>query len=103
MTAYGADPTAKKDSTEALLKVFSDVSESSNGFLINGVRNLGGAQIHLDGGIYLISRPLQFPTSQVGNVLVCLCFIFILFILIRKFLSHSTLPFLTAYLYLKTN
>ncbi|CAO2841920.1 unnamed protein product [Amaranthus hypochondriacus] len=72
VTAYGADPTGKKDSTEALLKVFSDVSniESTNAFLINGVRNLGGPQIHLDGGIYLISRPLQFPTSQLGNVLI---------------------------------
>ncbi|KAL2929175.1 Polygalacturonase QRT3 [Bienertia sinuspersici] len=71
VTSYGADPTGKTDSTEALLKAFSEASKSiSNGFLIDGINNLGGVEIHLNGGIYLISRPLQFPTAYIGNILI---------------------------------
>lgn len=71
VTSYGADPTGKTDSTEALLKAFKDVSEGiSNGFLMDGIKNLGGVEINLDGGIYLISRPLQFSTINLGNVLI---------------------------------
>ncbi|KAL8143143.1 hypothetical protein V2J09_016175 [Rumex salicifolius] len=70
VTSYGADPTGKSDSTEALLKAFADASKSvTNDTLIAGISNVGGAQIHLDGGIYLVTHPLRFPTS-VGNILV---------------------------------
>lgn len=68
---YGADPTGKTDSTEALLKVFSEVANgASNGVLMAGIINLGGVEINLDGGDYLISRPLQFPKTGLGNILI---------------------------------
>lgn len=71
VTSYGADPTGKIDSTESLLRALSDVYNStSEGSLIDGVRNLGGAQINLDGGNFLISRPLRLPGAFVGNVMV---------------------------------
>lgn len=71
VSLYGADPTGKSDSTEALMKALSDASKTtSNGFLIDGINNLGGVEIHLDGGIYLISRPLKFPSTNVGNILM---------------------------------
>ncbi|KNA24843.1 hypothetical protein SOVF_011960 [Spinacia oleracea] len=71
VSSYGADPTGKADSTEALTKALSDASNSiSNGFLMEGINNLGGVEIHLDGGIYLISRPLRFSTINVGNIVM---------------------------------
>ena len=69
---YGADPTGKMDSTEAFLKVFTEVANgASNGVLMEGIANLGGVEISLDGGEYLISRPLMFPKTGLGNILVC--------------------------------
>lgn len=71
VTSYGADPTGKIDSTESLLRALSDVyGSASEGSLIDGVKNLGGAQINLDGGNFLISRPLRWPGAGVGNVVV---------------------------------
>ncbi|KAK9756149.1 hypothetical protein RND81_01G076800 [Saponaria officinalis] len=74
VTSYGADPTGRSDSTEALLRVFNDVSESvsnnENGYLMEGISNLGGVEINLDGGTYLITRPLHFPTPHLGNILI---------------------------------
>ncbi|XP_022892435.1 polygalacturonase QRT3-like [Olea europaea var. sylvestris] len=71
MTSYGADPTGVSDSTNALLKAISDALKGpSNGFLSKGIVNLGGAQINLQGGNYLISRPLQFPVAGRGNLLI---------------------------------
>lgn len=70
-TAYGADPTGKNDSTEQLHKAIADAFEGpTNGFLMEGISNLGGAQIYLEGGNYLISKPLQFPAAGVGNVMI---------------------------------
>ncbi|XP_043688211.1 polygalacturonase QRT3 isoform X1 [Telopea speciosissima] len=70
-TAYGADPTGKTDSTEALLKAISDAFESpNNGDLMQGITNLGGAQVYLEGGYYMISRPLRLPASGGGNLLI---------------------------------
>lgn len=72
VTAYGADPTGKTDSTDALLKAISDVFQTVSGRnLMQGINDLGGAQIHLQGGSYLISRPLQLPASGGGNLVVC--------------------------------
>ncbi|CAL1402485.1 unnamed protein product [Linum trigynum] len=72
VTAYGADPTGTEDSTEALLKVFADVLRGpTSGTMLHGmIKNFGGAQINLAGGIYLISRPLRFPVGGVGNVVI---------------------------------
>jgi len=73
VTSYGADPTGNSDSTEALLAAIADAAKGpSKGFLMNGIIDLGGAQINLQGGSYLISKPLHFPGAGVGNLMVCL-------------------------------
>lgn len=69
--SYGADPTGKSDSTEAILKALSDAFNGPReGSLIEGISNLGGAEIHLEGGNYLISKPLRLPDAGVGNLVV---------------------------------
>lgn len=71
VTAYGADPTGKTDSTDAILKAISDaVSGDGDGFLMEGIRNLGGVRISLEGGIYKISRPIKLPVAGRGNMLI---------------------------------
>ncbi|KAK9937220.1 hypothetical protein M0R45_014024 [Rubus argutus] len=71
VTTYGADPTGNRDSTEAIAQAFADAFRgSSEGFLMEGINNLGGAQINLEGGHYLISKPLQFPGAGVGNLMI---------------------------------
>ncbi|KAG8385089.1 hypothetical protein BUALT_Bualt03G0005200 [Buddleja alternifolia] len=71
VTSYGADPTGKADSTDAILGAISDaLNGPGNGVLIEGVVNLGGARVDLDGGNYLISRPLQFPVAGRGNLVI---------------------------------
>lgn len=71
MTSYGADPTGKTDSTNAIIAAVTDaLNGPSSGFLMNGIVNLGGARIDLDGGNYLISRPIQFPVPGRGNLFV---------------------------------
>lgn len=71
VTSYGADPTGKMDSTEAILKAISDaVQRPSEGSLIEGIQNLGGVQLSLEGGNYLISRPLRLPATGLGNFMV---------------------------------
>ncbi|KAI3781142.1 hypothetical protein L2E82_11143 [Cichorium intybus] len=69
--AYGADPTGKNDSTDAILAAISDaVSGDGVGFLMQGIANLGGVHISLEGGIYKISRPIKFPVAGRGNILI---------------------------------
>ncbi|KAK4480520.1 hypothetical protein RD792_013596 [Penstemon davidsonii] len=71
VTSYGADPTGKADSTDAILGAIADALKGpGNGFLMEGIVNLGGARVDLDGGNYLISRPLQFPVAGKGNLLI---------------------------------
>ncbi|OVA03210.1 Parallel beta-helix repeat [Macleaya cordata] len=75
VTAYGADPTGKTDSTKALQQAISDAfdrarSNNNGEFLMPGITDLGGAQIHLEGGSYLISSPLQLPSSGGGNLMI---------------------------------
>ncbi|KAK4492278.1 hypothetical protein RD792_003081, partial [Penstemon davidsonii] len=71
VTSYGADPTGKADSTDAILGAIADALKGpGNGFLMEGIVNLGGARIDLDGGNYLISRPLQFPVAGKGNLMI---------------------------------
>ncbi|XP_050384300.1 polygalacturonase QRT3-like [Argentina anserina] len=72
-TEYGADPTGISDSTEALQQAISDVfiSPIEGAHLMEGIADLGGSQLHLDGGTYKISRPLRLPdTTGAGNFMV---------------------------------
>ncbi|KAJ8758613.1 hypothetical protein K2173_000334 [Erythroxylum novogranatense] len=69
VTSYGADPSGKLDSTEALVKAIADAVNGPNqGVLLQGITNLGGATIHLEGGNYLITKPLRLPVAGVGNL-----------------------------------
>ncbi|KAJ7513801.1 hypothetical protein O6H91_23G015000 [Diphasiastrum complanatum] len=71
VTDNGADPTGKTDSTAAIQKTINqafDVSTSHS--LMPGVPDLGGVDIHLEGGDYLISSPVSFPSIGGGNVLL---------------------------------
>lgn len=71
VTSYGADPTGKEDSTDAIMKAITDaLNGPSDGFLFSGIHNLGGARVDLEGGSYVISRPLQFPVAGRGNLMV---------------------------------
>lgn len=77
MITYGADPTGKNDSTDAILGAIADaVQGPGHGELIKGILNLGGVRINLDGGIYKISRPLRLPVAGRGNLVVNLLAIF---------------------------
>ncbi|XP_065856522.1 polygalacturonase QRT3-like [Euphorbia lathyris] len=74
VTEYGADPTGKEDSTGAVEKamreaVYGHGSESGQQ-LFSGIHDLGGSQLHLDGGTYRISRPLRLPRLRVGNFMI---------------------------------
>lgn len=70
VTAYGADPTGKKDSTDAIEKALLDaMKKPHNGFLFDRILNLGGVQIHLEGGYYVISRPLKLLAGR-GNLMI---------------------------------
>lgn len=68
---YGADPTGAQESSEAILKAVGDafgiLSELE---LVAGVKDLGGVVIDLQGGNYTISKPITFPSSGGGNIVV---------------------------------
>lgn len=71
VASYGADPTGETDSTDAILRAISDALKGpGKGFLFKGIDNLGGARVDLEGGNYLISRPLRFPLAGKGNLVV---------------------------------
>ncbi|XP_009379202.1 polygalacturonase QRT3 [Pyrus x bretschneideri] len=71
VTEYGADPTGRSDSTEALQQAILHAFGSPlDGHLIKGVADLGGTQVHLDGGTYKISRPLLLPDTGGGNFMI---------------------------------
>ncbi|KAJ3698522.1 hypothetical protein LUZ61_002227 [Rhynchospora tenuis] len=68
VTSYGADPTGSTDSTDAINKAISDAFKApSDRTLMAGIADLGGAEVHLDGGTYLINSPLTLPSSGGGN------------------------------------
>ncbi|CAN1166430.1 Polygalacturonase QRT3 [Linum perenne] len=70
-TAYGADPTGVKDSSDAISKLLADVVKGpTSGTMLDGIKNYGGAQIHLGGGDYVITKPLKFPSAGVGNIVI---------------------------------
>ncbi|CAN1305481.1 Polygalacturonase QRT3 [Linum perenne] len=69
---YGADPTGKNDSTEAIQSALNDAFNQLNNQsleLMPGVKDAGGAVIDLQGGSYRISKPITFPPSGGGNLL----------------------------------
>ncbi|KAJ6822170.1 polygalacturonase QRT3-like [Iris pallida] len=70
VTDYGADPTGKVDSTAAIAKAISAAFAAtlSDRQLIAGVADLGGAEVHLDGGAYLVSSPVTLPSQGGGNL-----------------------------------
>lgn len=71
VTDYGADPTGTTDSTKALLAAINAAfNVATRDQTMSGVRDLGGVEIHLEGGNYLISGPLQLPASGGSNVLI---------------------------------
>lgn len=68
VTDYGADPTGATDATAAIKKAIADAfSLPSNATMTAGIPDLGGAEIHLDGGSYLVNGPLTLPASGGGN------------------------------------
>ncbi|KAL0917190.1 hypothetical protein M5K25_012237 [Dendrobium thyrsiflorum] len=67
-TDFGADPTGSTDSTAALSHALSAASSSPHLSLMPSIPNFGGAELHLDGGSYLISSPIFFPSSGAGNL-----------------------------------
>jgi hypothetical protein len=76
-TDYGADPTGGSDSTIALQQTINEAFEvASTHVLMPGIVDLGGVEIHLGGGQYIISKPLTFPDTGGGNILVrgSICF-----------------------------
>ncbi|CAN1828547.1 Polygalacturonase QRT3 [Linum perenne] len=70
---YGADPTGHNDSTDAIQQVLNDAFlhlNDQNRTLLPGIKDLGGPVIDLQGGSYRISKPIVFPPSGGGNILV---------------------------------
>ena len=78
LSEYGADPTGAQESSDAILKAVEDAFELHiNGVeLVGGVTDLGGVVIDLEGGNYKISKPITFPSSGGGNVVVSISFPF---------------------------
>lgn len=73
MTDYNADPTGQYDSTQAIQNTINQAfAVATKHELVPGIPDLGGVQIHLEGGDYLISYPLQFPSKGGGNLVVWL-------------------------------
>jgi len=71
VTDYNADPTGQYDSTRALQNTINQAfSVATKHELVPGIPDLGGVEIHLEGGDYLISSPLEFPSKGGGNLVV---------------------------------
>ena len=67
--AYGADPTGQADSTAAFELLMADLLSPNATHahrMADGIVDLGGATVDLQGGDYLISRPLRIPPCY-GN------------------------------------
>ncbi|KAK7399828.1 hypothetical protein VNO78_11021 [Psophocarpus tetragonolobus] len=70
LSEYGADPTGSEESSDAILKAVEDAFALQKGLeLVEGVSDLGGVVIDLEGGNYKISKPITFP-SAAGNLVV---------------------------------
>ena len=72
---YGADPTGVQDSADAILQALNDAFQVQSSLeMLPGVNDLGGVVIDLLGGSYKISKPIRFPASGGGNVVVSFLF-----------------------------
>ncbi|AEE84265.1 Pectin lyase-like superfamily protein [Arabidopsis thaliana] len=68
---YGADPTGGQDSSDAILEALTDAFQLQTGLeMLPRVADLGGLVIDLQGGSYMIGKPLRFPSSGGGNLVV---------------------------------
>ena len=66
-TDFGADPTGKTDSTDAVLKALNSMLNIVNASVMaDGIKDLGGATLDLRGGTYLISKTVTVP-QYMGN------------------------------------
>ncbi|KAJ4912721.1 Pectin lyase-like superfamily protein [Raphanus sativus] len=69
--SYGADPTGGQDSSDAILEALTDAFQLHIELhMLPRVADLGGVVIDLQGGSYKIGKPLRFPSSGGGNLLV---------------------------------
>uniref|UniRef100_A0A0G4GRI1 Right handed beta helix domain-containing protein n=1 Tax=Chromera velia CCMP2878 TaxID=1169474 RepID=A0A0G4GRI1_9ALVE len=72
LTEYGGDPSGLQDSSDAVEKLLHDLvsgSQENPQWMIDNITDLQGAVISLDGGQFLLSRPLSIP-RWTGNVFV---------------------------------
>ncbi|XP_028752002.1 polygalacturonase QRT3-like [Neltuma alba] len=69
---YGGDPTGEEESSEAFEKALEEAfaMATEGRELVRGVRDLGGVVIDLEGGSYRIGKPISFPSSGGGNLVV---------------------------------
>ena len=68
---YGADPTGVEESSDGIIEAVKEAFELKSGLeLLPGVNDLGGVVIDLQGGNYKISKPIAFPSSGGGNLVV---------------------------------
>lgn len=68
VTEYGADPTGVADSTSAIARAVADAFRPpTSSTLLSGIPDLGGAEVDLDGGVYVLTSPLSLPASGGGN------------------------------------
>jgi len=69
-TAFGADPTGRADSAAAFAQAMAAVLARATGRnMSDGIADLGGVVLDLQGGDYLLSAPLVVP-QFVGNLRV---------------------------------
>jgi hypothetical protein len=69
-TAFGADPTGVKDSTDAFTAAVAALLKGgAPHHMASGINDLGGATLHLGGGQYLINAPIVIPMYY-GNLLI---------------------------------
>lgn len=67
-SAFGADPTGHKDSTAAFAEAVAAALQAGSGKKLGGnATDLGGVVIDLQGGDYLISKPIVIPVGY-GNM-----------------------------------
>ncbi|KAG9439031.1 hypothetical protein H6P81_019196 [Aristolochia fimbriata] len=67
---YGADPSGKLDSSDAIISALNDAYKAtSNITMLNGISDLGGVVIDLQGGQYKLTKPIRFPPNA-GNIVV---------------------------------
>lgn len=58
---FGADPSGAKDSSAAFAAAVAQLLKFASGSQPDGLVDLGGATIDLDGGIYRLAGPIRIP------------------------------------------